>query len=71
MTYTPDERRHIYHHARTLGTLSQRELQVLHYWATGIGIRKTATTLELSEWTVRTFRDRALRKVELSVKVAA
>ncbi len=66
-----DERRHIYQHARTLGTLSQRELQVLHYWATGIGIRKTATTLELSEWTVRTFRDRALHKVRVSLTLAA
>lgn len=65
MTTIPTtERRRLYELARNLDILSTRELQVIHYWAAGIGIRKTAATLELSESTVRTFRDRALTKLE-------
>lgn len=45
------------------GLVAPRELEVLRYWSEGCGFRLTARELGVSEWTVRTYRDRALAKL--------
>ena len=66
-----DEREALVEIALERGLLSGRELAILQWWSKGYGVGKTARLLGLHESTVRTFRDRALRKLSAYVRRAS
>jgi len=43
--------------------LSNRELEILYWWAHGYGIKKTASHLDIHESTVKTHRRRLIEKL--------
>lgn len=65
MTAVPrDERAHAVRVAVEHGICTKREVQILNWWAAGVGIRRTAIALGLHESTVRTHRARAIDKID-------
>lgn len=63
----PHERQILLRLARNHQLLSPRELTVIEQWAQGRGLRTTAYGLGLSITTVRTYRERAIAKLEAFV----
>lgn len=62
-TIPREERQHALALALAEGVCTKREVQILQWWAAGVGIRRTAIALGLHESTVRTHRARAIEKL--------